>query len=231
MVNLWYEGSMGGSTAIDKGALKTHLDSLVDVAESKELVLTDLVGVLAAAPDIFTTPRVEDETVLSIAIKEVFENAVQILLEMREREGEAMSEELLSLANGLERRVAELDEACRQWPKLAMKRLRDRLDILTNEIELDVKIDRDRIAAEAAFLADRADVTEEITRLESHLKQLKSTVTAEGPIGRKLEFLIQELGREANTVASKTALPKVAEAVIEIKADLEKVREIAQNVE
>ena len=231
MVNLWYEGSLGGSTAIDKGALKTHLDSLVEVAEAKELVLTDLVGVLAAAPDIFTTPRVEDESVLAASIEAAFEKAAATLLEMRETEGTAMAQELLSLTLGLERRVKELDEACQQWPKLAMKRLKERLDALTQDIEVDIKIDRDRIAAEAALLADRADVTEEITRLDSHLKQLKTTVDSDGPVGRKLEFLIQELGREANTVASKTSLPKVSEAVIEIKADLEKMREIAQNVE
>ena len=231
MANLWYEGSLGGSTTIDKGALTSHLDNLAAVAESRELCLTDLVPVLAAAPDIFSTPRVEDEAILTAAIRSAFEDAAATLVEMREAEGNAMAEELTHLAEGLATRVSELDEACRQWPKLALMRLKERLTSLMSDIELDVSVDQDRIASEAALLADRADVTEEITRLNSHLQQLASAVTTDGPIGRKLEFLIQELGREANTIASKTSLPQVSSAVIEIKADLEKMREIAQNVE
>lgn len=231
MINLWYEGSLGGSTAIDKGALTGHLAVLRNVSADNDLNLTELIPVLAAAPDIFSTPRVEDETELTQSIQSAFAQSVTTLLGMRETEGAAMGKELTSLAAGLEQTVDELHEACKTWPQTAMKRLRERLDTLTKDIEVDVKIDQNRIASEVALLADRADVTEEITRLESHLKQVKHAVQSSHPVGRKLEFLIQELGREANTIASKTSLPTVSSMVIEIKAELEKMREIAQNIE
>jgi len=231
MVNLWYEGSMGGSTAIDRGALRTHLDSLVEVAKEKDLVLTDLVSVLAGAPDIFTTPRIEDEALLEKSIREAFEQAAETLTAMRTTEGAAMAKKIGFLITRLSTQVTRLSEACTEWPKEALTRLRERISLLIKDIEIDVELDQGRLSSEAALLADRADVTEEITRLLSHISQLSTVITQEGPIGRKVEFLIQELGREANTVASKTALPIVAESVIEIKADLEKMREIAQNIE
>lgn len=230
-VNLWYEGSCGGTTAVDRGALRAHLDTLIEVAEEKDIVLTDLVPVLAGAPDIFAAPRIDDEAILEKAVREAFETAAETLTEMRSAEGKAMGKKLKALAEHLESKVSELTEETEGWPAQAVTRLKDRVTALLSDLEIDVQADQGRIVTEAALLADRADITEEITRLLSHLSQLSAVIRQDGPIGRKVEFLIQELGREANTVASKTALPKVAEAVIEIKADLEKMREIAQNIE
>ena len=92
-------------------------------------------------------------------------------------------------------------------------------------------LDQGRLEAEAAILADRADVAEEITRLKSHLDQLNASLDSDQPAGRKVEFLVQEMGREANTIASKTPLPKVSANIIDIKSELEKMRELAQNIE
>jgi uncharacterized protein (TIGR00255 family) len=110
-----------------------------------------------------------------------------------------------------------------------MEQLRERLRTLTNGI--DVQLDKDRLTTEVALLADKADVSEEITRLTSHLKQMKSVTKLKQPVGRRLEFLIQEMSREINTVGAKTALPEVSVIVIDIKAELEKMRELAQNIE
>jgi uncharacterized protein (TIGR00255 family) len=229
LVNVWYEGSLGGSTTIDKGALKSHLDSLVEVGKEKELCLTDLVPVLAGAPDIFTTPRVEDEAALESVVKEAFRKAVGGLLEMRETEGEAMAEELRGMHRSLSGRVKELKKHAESWPKIALVRLKERLNALLTDAE--TALDPGRLEAEAAMLAERADITEEVTRLESHLDQLSSTLESDAPVGRKIEFLIQEMGREANTIASKTALPEVSSVIIDAKTDLEKMRELAQNAE
>ena len=229
LVNLWYEGSLGGSTAIDRGALKSHLESLVEVGADKELCLTDLIPVLAGAPDIFTTPRVEDEETLEKAIETAFEQAVEGLIAMRASEGEAMTSELRALSKGLEKRVKELKKLSASWPGIAFKRLKERLAALL--ADGDIEMSSGRLEAEAATLADRADVAEEVTRLESHIGQLNATIGSPKPMGRKIEFLIQEMGREANTVASKTAIPEVSTIVIDIKTDLEKMRELAQNIE
>ncbi len=230
-VNLWYEGVLGGSTAIDRGALRAHLDSLVEIAKEKDLVLTDLVSVLAGAPDIFTTPRIEDEKILESSIRRAFEQAVSSLTAMREAEGKAMAAKLSTLIENLRTQIGTLSEVCNGWSLQATAKLKEKVSSLFKDLKIDIEMDQGRIISEIALLADRSDVTEEITRLSSHLCQLTETVSQEGPVGRKLEFLIQELGREANTVASKTPLPKAAEAVIEIKANLEKMREISQNIE
>jgi uncharacterized protein (TIGR00255 family) len=229
LVNLWYEGQLGGSTAIDRGALKTHLDTLIEVGKDRELCLTDLVPVLAGAPDIFTTPRVQDERALEKSIREAFAEALEELLAMRTSEGEAMAEKLKEQYRSLNRRVSKLAELAASWPPIARQRLKDRLEGLIGEP--DTKVESGRLEAEVALLASRADVTEETTRLESHLAQLKEVFAADAPVGRKLEFLIQEMGRETNTIAAKTSLAEVAAAVIDIKAELEKMRELAQNIE
>jgi uncharacterized protein (TIGR00255 family) len=229
LVNLWYEGSLGGSSAIDRGALKSHLESLVEVGSDKELCLTDLIPVLTGAPDIFTTPRVEDEETLGRAIETAFEKAVDGLIVMRASEGEAMASELRALSKGLEKRVKELKKLSASWPGTAFKRLKERLASLLADGEFEMS--SGRLEAEAAILADRADVAEEVTRLESHIGQLNDTIGSAKTMGRKVEFLIQEMGREANTIASKTAIPEVSKIVIDIKTDLEKMRELAQNIE
>ncbi len=229
LINLWYEGNLGGSTAIDKGALKNHLDSLIEVGKERDLCLTDLIPALAGAPDIFTTPRVEDEEALKRSITEAFNQAIDELIKMRETEGLAMTKKVVAQSKRLGEQVAKLLELSKTWPKQALARLRERLTALMEDPE--IKIDPGRLATEAAFLADRADIAEETTRLESHLKQLAEVIDAPSPVGRKIEFLIQELGRESNTIASKTSLDAVVTIVIDMKADLEKMRELAQNIE
>jgi uncharacterized protein (TIGR00255 family) len=229
LVNLWYEGNLGGSTAIDKGALKNHLDSLIEVGKDRDLCLTDLIPTLAGAPDIFTTPRVEDEEALKSSIEEAFNQAIDELIEMRRTEGLAMTEKIVAQSERLGEQVAKLLDLSRTWPKQAKARLKERLAVLMEDPE--ITIDPGRLASEAALLAERADIAEETTRLESHLKQLAEVIDSMSPVGRKIEFLVQEMGREANTIASKTSLDAVAAIVIDMKADLEKMRELAQNIE
>jgi uncharacterized protein (TIGR00255 family) len=229
LVNLWYEGSLGGSVAIDQGALKSHLDALVEVAADKKLCLTDLIPVLTGAPDIFAAPRIEEEKALKEAIEAAFVEAVSSLVAMRESEGEAMSSELCALSKGLGAHVKTLAELSAAWPRIALSRLKERLQTLMSDG--DIALDSGRMEAEVAILAERADVSEELTRIESHLDQLGTTIASDEPIGRKIEFLIQEMSREANTIASKTAIAEVSTTIIDIKSDLEKMRELAQNIE
>lgn len=228
-VNLWYEGRLGGSTAIDKGALKSHLDSLIEVGNERELCLADLIGVLAGAPDLFVTPRVEDEDELATAITDAFEQAIESLSGMREAEGRIMAEDFAARIESLRKGVAELERLAETWPKIALERLKKRLKMLVED--KDTGLDPARLATEAAILADRSDISEELTRLASHLEQMETLADSNVPVGRKAEFLIQEMSREANTIGSKTAQPEINSIVIEIKSDLEKMRELAQNIE
>jgi len=125
--------------------------------------------------------------------------------------------------------VKQLENETSRWPAIALARIKDRLKVLLEDT--DISLSSGRAEAEAAILADRGDVTEEITRLKSHCDQMAALFETREPAGRKIEFLIQEMGREINTVGSKTAMAEITPRVIDIKAELEKMRELAQNIE
>jgi uncharacterized protein (TIGR00255 family) len=228
-VNCWYEGARGGATTVDKGALSAHLDRLIEVGEEKELVLADLIPVLAAAPDLFVTPRPEDSEQLERALREAVGEAIDALVEMREREGGAMAGDLEARLEAVSRHVEEVARLAEGWPEIALARIRERVGAL---LESGVEgVEPGRMEVEAAVLADRADISEEITRLRSHVKQLGSLWERDDPVGRKAEFLIQEMAREVNTVGAKASLSAISAAVVELKTELEKMRELVQNIE
>jgi len=176
-------------------------------------------GVVALADEDHEAP---DASVLAAT-----EAALAQLQAMRDAEGQALARELtarLAELDGLRTKIAHL---ARTVPETVQARLRERIDKLLG----DQAIDPARLAQEVALLADRADVTEELVRLASHLEQASKLVTAKEPSGRRLDFLVQELGRELNTIGSKSALAEITALVVEGKAVLEKVREQVQNVE
>jgi uncharacterized protein (TIGR00255 family) len=173
-------------------------------------------GVVALAEEDHDAP---DACVLSAT-----EAALAQLQTMRESEGEALARELTQ-------RLAELATLREQIATLARgvpEQLRTRMLERIGKLE---GVDPQRVAQEVVLLADRADVTEELVRLASHLDQARKLVAANEPSGRRLDFLVQELGRELNTIGSKSALAEITALVVEGKAVLEKVREQVQNVE
>ena len=152
--------------------------------------------------------------------------ALEQLAAMRAREGEALLSELASLREQVGAICDSIEQAVAGDPQRLQQGLAQRLAALTG-----ATLDPIRMAQEVALLADRCDVSEELTRLRSHLGQLKAILEEPGPVGRRVEFMLQELNRELNTVASKTVGADVAQAVVEAKGFLEKMREQAQNVE
>jgi uncharacterized protein (TIGR00255 family) len=168
-----------------------------------------------------TQPAAKLWTSLSPAISE----AVHGLLEMRQREGAGLQKELQSLSHQLEEIVKRIAELAKNEPKTMQQRLEDRLR------QLNADVEPARLAQEVALLAERSDVTEELARLRIHIEQFSDLLTSDSPVGRKIEFLLQELNREVNTIASKSSLAEVGSAAVDAKAVLEKMREQAQNVE
>jgi len=147
---------------------------------------------------------------------------------MRTTEGRHLAEDLNGRLDALEAALGEISRLSAGLAALYQDRLKDRMAALTQGL---VDIDPARIAQEAAFLADRADISEEIVRAASHLKQFRSIMDAAEPGGRKLNFLLQELNREFNTMGSKISNAAAAHVVVEVKTELEKIREQIQNVE
>jgi len=154
--------------------------------------------------------------------------AIDNLIAMRKKEGNFLESDISARLNGIEERVDQIQKESSDLLSHYQQRLKDRIAALTKGI---IEIDPDRTAQEAAFLADRSDISEEIVRAASHIKQFRTIINSAEPAGRKLNFLMQELNREFNTMGSKTNNSNVSHMIIEVKSDLEKIREQLQNVE
>lgn len=186
-------------------------------------------SMLNAFPELFVAAADSELVALREATEHAFTRAVAALEKMRSHEGEALATDLherLDRVRGLARSVAlrapELVDTYR-------KKLRERIARLKSAV--DATIDEGRIEAEIVLFADRVDVTEELTRLESHCVQFVSLLDSKEPAGRRLDFLLQEMAREANTTGAKSPDATVAHTIVEMKAELERMREQAQNVE
>lgn len=154
-------------------------------------------------------------------------SALNALDDMRRVEGAALWRDIEAMMKGIRESAGLIPPLAHQVTTAAKQRLEKRVQELTGGVELDPE----RLLQEVALLADRSDVTEEITRLESHVDQFLSFGRQGSPLGRKLDFLLQELHREVNTMGAKSASTDIASTVVSIKADVEKVREQTQNIE
>ena len=147
--------------------------------------------------------------------------------DMRVSEGEKLKEDILCKLSYIETNVKEIEEIAENVPANYKRKLEERIKELTSGI----KLDEERIATEVAIFADKAAVDEEITRLNSHINQMRKTLELNEPIGRKLDFIVQEMNRETNTIGSKANDMGMTNIVINIKNLLEKIREQVQNIE
>lgn len=188
-------------------------------------VLARLPGAMQASKD-----GIGEETVSGI--EEAIGRALDELEAMREREGAALATEMHGRLDDIERAVPIIDALAGGQVDTYRARVYKRISELLARDGLEIiELDQGRLAQEVAYLADRSDITEEITRLRSHITQFRETLDSSGEIGKRLDFLSQELNREANTVLSKSTDVAIKEAALIIKAAVEKLREQVQNVE
>lgn len=169
-----------------------------------------------------------DESLAACA-EEATSHALDALVAMREAEGEALERDAAARIDRIAQIVGELEGQAGAAPSEAARRLEERVERLLEASR--VQVDGARLAQEVAYVADRLDVTEELVRARSHIDQLRQALRASEPVGRRLDFLVQELGREINTVSSKSQSSAIAANVVEVKAELEKLREQVQNIE
>lgn len=160
------------------------------------------------------------------AVKNALAEAIQNLIAMRDREGQGLQQVMLQYKSDLEAQIAEI----RQYSPLAVEKYRERLMSRLEEVASGHSLD-DRLLTEVAIFAERIDITEELDRLESHFNQLSETLTENIAIGRKLDFIMQEMNREINTIGSKNQSTQCSAAVVQAKTILEKMREQVQNIE
>lgn len=173
-----------------------------------------------------TEPPTVDESQESM-ILETVAAALSSLIEMRREEGENLQTDLAGRLKG----IRQLTESIRERQPVVLEEYRSRLQEKIKTLTEGIELDETRLAQETALLADRCDISEEITRLGSHLEQFNNLFQKEGALGRKLEFITQEINRETNTIGSKSVDYQISQDVIEIKSLLEKIREQLQNIE
>jgi uncharacterized protein (TIGR00255 family) len=187
-------------------------------------------ALLAAQPGVLVgaDPSGEVEALLA-ALAPALEAAVAALVAMRQREGQALARDLELRLGHLAALAEEIAALAADAPAANAQRLRERVAKLLGGTGLAV--DESRLATEVALFADRTDITEELVRLRAHLAAMRAHLAEDAPIGRRLDFLTQEVGREVNTIGSKSQAAEIARRVVEAKAELEKIREQVQNVE
>ncbi len=184
---------------------------------------------LAATPDLIKPAEAARDLQADWAvIGAVIDQALETLVAMRRAEGRFLADDFQERLARIEAWLEQIAEASGGLLDHYQARLRERITALTQGL---VELDPTRIAQETAFLADRSDISEEIVRARSHIQQFRAAMAATEPGGRKLNFLLQEFSREFNTMGSKTEKARVAHLVVEVKCELEKIREQVQNVE
>lgn len=179
-------------------------------------------------PDVLVVRKEEeDEEKIKSYVKEVCDEALEKFVSMREVEGEKMKEDILSRASYILDCVAFIEERSPE----TVKEYNEKLNARVHEIIGDASIDEARMIQEVAIYADKVAVAEETVRLRSHIDQLRKFLESEEAVGRKMDFLIQEINREANTIGSKANDVDIARKVVDIKSEIEKIREQVQNIE
>lgn len=214
--------------AVNLGVAKGYLSALTKLRDELGLLDPVTLEMVVGNKDILsTTHREMDVDALKGDLVRAMTDAVAMNDLMRVREGSALLEDLLDRRGS----VARLMDAVKKRAPVTVvehaARLKERLEQLTGGLA----IDEARLAQEVALIADRGDITEEIVRFASHLQQVDEALTSGEPVGRKLDFLLQELNREVNTIGSKANDVELSSLVVELKAELEKIREQIQNVE
>lgn len=226
-VNVQRIGAGGGGAAIDPVAAAAAHAQLAALAAQLGVPGPDLALVLAQPGVVASGERIDEDPPVIPAL----EGALAQLDRMRATEGQALAADLTARFDELTALRTQLATLAANVPQQLTRRLSDRLAKLLEAQDSGGAIDPGRLAQEVALLADRSDITEELVRLASHLDQARALVAGSGSSGRRLDFLVQEIGRELNTIGSKSTVTEISASIVDGKAILEKVREQVQNVE
>ncbi len=228
-VTVRFEGGALGAPSIDLDRGKAVYEALSklrdEVAPGSEVPL----ALLAHVPDLISSDSVAELEDFRGALEQGLSSAIAKLNEMRDSEGAALQRELSGLLGGARQLRDQIAARSPELAEIYRKRLTERVTRLCQE--LPTSVDQGRLETEVALLADRSDVAEELARLGSHFDQFASLMEQQLPIGRRLDFLLQEIAREANTIGAKCQDAVLSHLVVELKAEVERMREQVQNVE
>ena len=227
-ISVHSEGAADVKVTLNAAMVEGYLAAMKQMVESYGIQDDISVSVISRMPEVFTVekPEVDEEKLLSDLMC-VVAKALESYDAMRTTEGKALEDDLRSRGNTIAELVSRVEVGNGQTVIDYRTRLYNKLQ----EVLANTSIDENRILTEAAIFADKVCVDEETVRLRSHLEQMNTMLTAGGAVGRKLDFLLQEMNRESNTIGSKCTDVQLARIVVDIKAELEKIREQTQNIE
>ncbi len=228
-VNYRASEKSGRIVRFDEGLANEYFNALRRAAEVCNVPFNGQAADLFRMPEVFTTERVErtDDEIWSELLPAV-DGAVNSLCEMRLSEGANLKGVLSDILDNMERLFETVKDRAEKVPAEYAVKLKARVDELLGQ---EGGVDPQRLASEIAVFADHCNVDEEIARFKSHIKQMREMLEASEPVGRKMDFLVQELNREVNTIGSKSADGEITNTVIDLKSEIEKIREQIQNIE
>lgn len=227
-LNITNDSASSSQITVNDEFATAYIAALKDLAKKYKLKNDISVMSVASNSDVFTVKRQEtDEEQLTNAVLEAVNNALDAFVAMREIEGEKLKEDVISRANTILEYVALVENRSPE----TVKEYSEKLTAKLNEILSDRNVDEQRVLTEVAIFADKVAVAEETVRLRSHIEQLKTMLEETKEVGRKLDFIVQEMNRETNTIGSKAQDVTIARAVVDMKAEIEKIREQIQNIE
>ena len=230
-VSIYNQEGTDAEIELNLPVAKGYLDALRTA--SNELDLRDDLALsnIMRMPDVFTVvKKTEDEEVIWNQVKGVAQTALERFVQMRETEGVKMYEDVSSRLDFIEETVGKIEEYQPSVAKSYSDRLYEKISETLKSLDID-KIDHQRVLTEVAIFADKVAIDEETVRLRSHISQFRDLIKSDEPVGRKLDFLVQEVNREVNTIGSKANDLTIARMVVDLKAEIEKIREQIQNIE
>lgn len=230
-VNLQYDRSSETQFELNRPLITGFLAAMREMQEEFHLAGEPDLNVIARLPNVVNTKKEAPGQAFLAAVETAFSAAIDDLNAMRSNEGAMLADVLSSLLNNIESRMLPIEAESGAVADEYRLRLTKRVGDMIAKAESQIDLDQGRLAQEVAYLADRADISEEIARLRSHIEHFRQIMAAENDVGKRLDFLTQELNREANTIASKTNNMTVKENALAIKSDIEKIREQVQNIE
>ncbi len=229
-VNVWVDdyGTRGRTVLLDEGLADLYMNSLEKLKQRYAINEEVSLSLISRFPDVLRVKKEEDdEDVVWSELKQALTQSVDALIVMREREGSQLKNDILEKTANLNTYVSQIESRA----SLVVNEYRTRLNYRVKDILGDTMVDEGRLEVEVALFADRCSIEEEITRLKSHIKQLNHSLEDGQAVGRKLDFLVQEMNREVNTIGSKANDLEITKVVVEAKSEIEKVREQIQNIE
>ena len=222
-------GSEDVNLKFDEALATQYVSILKQIKDKFDLVDDISVMNIAKFPDVIKTEEKEDdEDKLWSMLKVALENALLKLKEMRSEEGKKLAEDIQNRCDLLKNYIEDIEKYSYNVVIDYKEKLKNRISDMLEDPSI---IDESRLAQEVAIYADKSSITEEIVRFKSHIEQLKKTIKKNESIGRKIDFLIQEMNRETNTIGSKSSDLNITNLVVEVKSELEKIREQIQNIE